>query len=78
MAKSKDDHPKENLTLFVENLPIKEDKLDDDSGLYDFTNHLDQEKFESELDQNQSAGKMPGLGGRGVATGCMIDIKPPL
>ena len=41
MAESKDDHPKENLTLFVENLPIKEDKLDDDSELYDFTNHLD-------------------------------------
>ena len=51
MAESKDDHPKENLTLFVENLPIKEDKLDDDSELYDFTNHLDQEKFESELFQ---------------------------
>ena len=51
MAESKDEHPKENLTLFVENLPIKEDKLDNDSELYDFTNHLDQEKFESELFQ---------------------------
>ena len=47
-AEPKDHHLKENLTLFVENLPVNEDEKFDE---HDFTNHLDLQRFLPELFQ---------------------------